>query len=62
MSIVQLLVPLRLVKSYSGGMDAVRKLILEKLMERGLTMKEASLHIGHSHSYLGYSDLSVESP
>jgi phage repressor protein C with HTH and peptisase S24 domain len=33
-------------------MDAVRKLILEKLQERGLTMKEASLRIGKSHSYL----------
>jgi phage repressor protein C with HTH and peptisase S24 domain len=33
-------------------MDAVRKLILEKLAERGLTMKEASLRIGKSHSYL----------
>jgi phage repressor protein C with HTH and peptisase S24 domain/lambda repressor-like predicted transcriptional regulator len=33
-------------------MDAVRKLILEKIAERGLTMKEASLRIGHSHSYL----------
>jgi phage repressor protein C with HTH and peptisase S24 domain len=33
-------------------MDAVRKLILEKLEERGLTMKEASLRIGKSHSYL----------
>jgi phage repressor protein C with HTH and peptisase S24 domain len=33
-------------------MDAVRKLILEKLTERGLTMKEASLRIGKSHSYL----------
>ena len=33
-------------------MDAVRKLILEKLQERGLTMKEASLRIDKSHSYL----------
>lgn len=33
-------------------MDAVRKLILEKLQERDLTMKEASLRIGKSHSYL----------
>jgi phage repressor protein C with HTH and peptisase S24 domain len=33
-------------------MDAVRKLILDKLAERGLTMKEASLRIGRSHSYL----------
>lgn len=30
----------------------MRKLILEKIAERGLTMKEASLKIGHSHSYL----------
>lgn len=30
----------------------MRKLILEKLVERGLTMKEASLRIGKSHSYL----------
>src|SRR5437773_19879 len=33
-------------------MDAVRKLILDKIAERGLTMKEVSLRIGHSHSYL----------
>jgi phage repressor protein C with HTH and peptisase S24 domain/lambda repressor-like predicted transcriptional regulator len=33
-------------------MDVVRKLILEKIAERGLTMKEVSLRIGHSHSYL----------
>ncbi len=30
----------------------VRKLILEKLVERGLTMKAASLQIGQNHSYL----------
>ena len=30
----------------------MRKLILEKLDERGLTMKDASLRIGKSHSYL----------
>ncbi len=30
----------------------VRKLILEKLQERGLSMKEASLRIGQNHSYL----------
>jgi len=30
----------------------VRKLILDKIAERGLTMKEVSLRIGHSHSYL----------
>lgn len=30
----------------------VRKLILEKLVERGLTMKSASLDIGQNHSYL----------
>ncbi len=30
----------------------VRKLILEKLEERGLTMKEGSLRIGQNHSYL----------
>src|SRR4051812_8347626 len=33
-------------------MDMVRKLILEKLVERGLTMKSASLQIGQNHSYL----------
>jgi phage repressor protein C with HTH and peptisase S24 domain len=33
-------------------MDVVRKLILEKLDEIGLTMAEASLRIGRSHSYL----------
>ena len=33
-------------------MDVVRKLILEKLSERGFTMKEASIRIGKSHSYL----------
>lgn len=33
-------------------MDLVRKLILDKLLERGLSMKEASLRIGMSHSYL----------
>lgn len=33
-------------------MDAVRKLILDKMAERGLDMKEVSLRIGHSHSYL----------
>lgn len=30
----------------------VRKLILEKLADKGLTMSEASLKIGRSHSYL----------
>ncbi len=33
-------------------MDAVRKLILEKLVERGLTMSEASVKIGRNHAYL----------
>jgi phage repressor protein C with HTH and peptisase S24 domain len=33
-------------------MDLVRKLILDKLLERGLSMKDASLRIGMSHSYL----------
>lgn len=33
-------------------MDAVRKLILEKLVERGLTMSEASIKIGRNHAYL----------
>jgi phage repressor protein C with HTH and peptisase S24 domain len=33
-------------------MDAVRKLILDKLIERGLDMKEVSLRMGRSHSYL----------
>lgn len=30
----------------------VRKLIMEKLLEHGLTMKDASLQIGRTHSYL----------
>lgn len=33
-------------------MDVVRKLILEKLAEKGLTMSEASLKIGYNHAYL----------
>jgi phage repressor protein C with HTH and peptisase S24 domain len=33
-------------------MDVVRKLILEKLAEKGLTMSEASLRIGKNHAYL----------
>jgi len=33
-------------------MDVVRKLILEKLSEKGLTMSEASLKIGKNHAYL----------
>jgi phage repressor protein C with HTH and peptisase S24 domain len=33
-------------------MDVVRKLILEKLAEKGLTMSEASLKIGKNHAYL----------
>lgn len=33
-------------------MDAVRKLIFEKLEERGLKMSEASLRIGRNHAYL----------
>lgn len=33
-------------------MDAVRKLIMDKMAERGLDMKEVSLRLGHSHSYL----------
>jgi phage repressor protein C with HTH and peptisase S24 domain len=33
-------------------MDVVRKLILDKLEERSLTMSEASLKIGKNHSYL----------
>lgn len=32
--------------------DPVRKLIFEKLIERNLSMKEVSLRIGMSHSYL----------
>jgi SOS-response transcriptional repressor LexA len=35
-----------------GGMDAVRKLILDRLADLGISMKEASLRIGRSHSYL----------
>jgi phage repressor protein C with HTH and peptisase S24 domain len=34
------------------GMDAVRKLIRERLDELGMSMKEASLKIGMSHAYL----------
>ena len=30
----------------------VRQLILDKLAEKGLSMKDASLQMGHSHSYL----------
>jgi phage repressor protein C with HTH and peptisase S24 domain len=33
-------------------MDMVRKLILEKLAEKQLSMKDASLKMGHAHSYL----------
>jgi phage repressor protein C with HTH and peptisase S24 domain len=33
-------------------MDVVRKLILERLEELGLTMSEASLKIGYNHAYL----------
>lgn len=33
-------------------MDAVRKLILEKLAEKRLTMSEASIRIGRNHAYL----------
>lgn len=33
-------------------MDAVRKLILEKLAEKRLTMSEASIMIGRNHAYL----------
>lgn len=33
-------------------MDLVRKLILEKLAEAGLTMSEASVKIGRNHAYL----------
>lgn len=33
-------------------MDPVRKLILERLQELGLTMSEASLKIGKNHAYL----------
>lgn len=33
-------------------MDAVRKLILDKLLELGLTMSEASITIGKNHAYL----------
>lgn len=35
-----------------GAMDMVRKLILEKLAERGLSMKDASLKMARAHSYL----------
>jgi phage repressor protein C with HTH and peptisase S24 domain len=33
-------------------MDVVRKLILEKLAEKRLSMKDASLRLGKSHSYI----------
>jgi phage repressor protein C with HTH and peptisase S24 domain len=33
-------------------MDMVRKLILEKLAEKRLSMKDASISMGHAHSYL----------
>jgi len=33
-------------------MDVVRKLILDRLNDLGLTMAEASLKIGRSHSYM----------
>ncbi|MGY3609901.1 MULTISPECIES: S24 family peptidase [unclassified Bradyrhizobium] len=36
----------------NGGMDMVRKLILDKLAEKGLSMKDASLKMGRAHSYL----------
>jgi phage repressor protein C with HTH and peptisase S24 domain/lambda repressor-like predicted transcriptional regulator len=36
----------------SGAMDMVRKLILEKLTEKGLSMKDASLNVGRAHSFL----------
>jgi phage repressor protein C with HTH and peptisase S24 domain len=35
-----------------GAMDMVRKLILEKLAEKQLSMKDASIKMGHAHSYL----------
>ncbi len=35
-----------------GPMDMVRKLILDKLAEKDLSMKDASLAMGHAHSYL----------
>jgi phage repressor protein C with HTH and peptisase S24 domain len=34
------------------SMDTVRKLILEKLAEKRLSMKDASISMGHAHSYL----------
>lgn len=40
------------VTSYKGGMDVVRKLILERLQELGLGMAEASLQIGRNETYL----------
>jgi hypothetical protein len=33
-------------------MDEVRKLVTDKLAEKGLTMKDVSLQMGHAHSYL----------
>lgn len=46
MSIGELLVPLNLLGSYAfGEMDLVRKLILEKLTELDMTMKEVSLRM-----------------
>lgn len=38
--------------SIKGAMDMVRKLILEKLAEKQLSMKDASLKLGRAHSYL----------
>jgi phage repressor protein C with HTH and peptisase S24 domain len=34
------------------SMDMVRKLILDRLAEKGLSMKDASLKMGRAHSYL----------
>jgi phage repressor protein C with HTH and peptisase S24 domain len=42
-------------------MDKVRALILQKLAETGLSMKDASLKMGHAHSYL-YQFLKKGSP
>lgn len=38
--------------SYGRRMDAVRKLILDRLMELGMNMSEASIKIGKNHAYL----------
>lgn len=40
------------VKSYKGGMDVVRKLILDRLQDLGLNMAEVSKQLGRNETYL----------